>query len=747
MYGIILQSKMKNRIIALAVGMILLLFSPLTADPYFEPANPFEGSHCMWFDSLNVRFVGNWPFGSCQSITGDSTRHIGFCGSGGGVYILLISVPSNPILLSEGIHTRGNVIDLYYDESPQRLYTASGYGFEIWDVSNSSNPYLLGCHHDTARSVSKLHVSGNYAYIIDGDLRIFDVSNPSIPQEVCHYVFEQAADVFVVDSLAYVVQRQPGTLFILNISDPSNPQELSSTDVLHAMYIEVIHPYAYISNRAGLWIIDISDPLNPYEVGYYVTSQNADGGHIVKGNYAYVPNGSEGICIIDISTPSNPQLVGALDTPGYVRGAFVFDNHAFIADDANYGIAKKPTGVRIIDVSDPENPIEVNCYETPHGSRDLCIADSFAYIASAYTGLRIIDISDLSNPMEIGCFSAGDYAMGVAVSGSYAYMACMDSGMRVIDISSPANPQQVGYCDTPGEAWRIAIQEPYAYVADQDSSLRVIDISNPANPQEIGFLPQPCRARDVCVLDSFAYVADGYNDFLVVDISDPTNPAMVGNCSSPYGPVNDIYVLGQYAYTAVDDIGMQIIDISNPANPTEIGFWNSGIGTNGVSAIGSYAYIFTYIGDLDIIDVSVPTTPSWCGWVVTQGVPRAVFPCSCYFFTGNEQNGMQIFENLLLGIEEEKSKLPTLTPRLIISPNPFSEVTSIRLLRTRKSQKFTLKIYDASGRRVSEISLLPFNFSLGVTWDGRDEAGNVLPPGIYFLKLNGKPVGKVVKVK
>ncbi len=39
------------------------------------------------FDSSNVRFVGNWPFGPSYAVEVDSTRELVFCGSGGGVYI------------------------------------------------------------------------------------------------------------------------------------------------------------------------------------------------------------------------------------------------------------------------------------------------------------------------------------------------------------------------------------------------------------------------------------------------------------------------------------------------------------------------------------------------------------------------------------------------------------------------------------------------------------------------------------
>ena len=43
------------------------------------------------FDSLNVRFVGNWPFGKSYAVCVDSVRNLVFVGSGGGIYVLDVS--------------------------------------------------------------------------------------------------------------------------------------------------------------------------------------------------------------------------------------------------------------------------------------------------------------------------------------------------------------------------------------------------------------------------------------------------------------------------------------------------------------------------------------------------------------------------------------------------------------------------------------------------------------------------------
>ena len=120
------------------------------------------------FDSLNVRFVGNWPFGPSFAVVYDSTRRLAFLGSGGGVYILDLSAPANPMKVSDAIRTRGLVQGLFYDNGSQRLYIAADVaGLEVWDISDQNLPVKLGgC--DTPDNAYGVVASGSYAYIADG---------------------------------------------------------------------------------------------------------------------------------------------------------------------------------------------------------------------------------------------------------------------------------------------------------------------------------------------------------------------------------------------------------------------------------------------------------------------------------------------------------------------------------------------------------------------------------------------------
>lgn len=77
-------------------------------------------------------------------------------------------------------------------------------------------------------------------------------------------------------------------------------------------------------------------------------------------------------------------------------------------------------------------------------------------------------------------------------------------------------------------------------------------------------------------------------------------------------------------------------------------------------------------------------------------------------------------------------------PVLHVSPNPFSESIEIRLdgiSECRSAGVLKLEIFDATGRVLRQISLLPIDLSPGVTWDGRDDEGKRVAPGVYFVRV------------
>jgi hypothetical protein len=86
------------------------------------------------------------------------------------------------------------------------------------------------------------------------------------------------------------------------------------------------------------------------------------------------------------------------------------------------------------------------------------------------------------------------------------------------------------------------------------------------------------------------------------------------------------------------------------------------------------------------------------------------------------------------------------TSRLTAWPNPFR--TGVRLLVAARSPS-DVRIVDASGRQVRALRVprSPLSTPYSLSWDGRDEAGRQLAPGVYFAALGSAgPTLKLVRV-
>ena len=72
------------------------------------------------------------------------------------------------------------------------------------------------------------------------------------------------------------------------------------------------------------------------------------------------------------------------------------------------------------------------------------------------------------------------------------------------------------------------------------------------------------------------------------------------------------------------------------------------------------------------------------------------------------------------------------------APNPYSSgarFSSLRL-RTPVAGAVTVEVLDVAGRRVRSLSprILAANEEVSLGWDGRDDAGRLLPTGVYFVR-------------
>jgi hypothetical protein len=285
---------------------------------------------------------------------------------------------------------------------------------------------------DNARTVL---VSGNHAFVADGDLKIVDVTDPTAPAPSGAIVTPGfASGVFISGNYAYVADGDSG-LQIISIIDPTNPTVIATyRDTLEAFNnVFVLGDYAYVvgltGTGTGLIIINVSDVSNPFFVGqfkdddaWYHLARFID--VFVSENFAYVGAqgsnylfGYENFEIIDVTNPSNPIYMGAF-SPGSFRayahlGIFI-SGHGFLV--GHYGLS-------IIEISDPTSPALIGTYDTPGLAQNVLVSGNYAYIADGDTGLEIVDISTPSNPMPAGSYNTPGSAHDIYISGDYIYVA------------------------------------------------------------------------------------------------------------------------------------------------------------------------------------------------------------------------------------------------------------------------------------------------------------------------------------
>jgi uncharacterized repeat protein (TIGR01451 family) len=530
-------------------------------------------------------------------------------------------------------------------------YIGEGPRLTILDISDPSDPTLVGKTDPLPGVVQNVTVSGSYAYVADkgGGLRVVDVSDPANPSEVGVYVAPaDVLGVYVVDSTAYVAAGGSG-LRVVNVSDPADPVELGFRVVPGiASGVYVSGTLAHIAGGYfGLRVVDVSSPTNPVEIGFHNTPGYATDVH-VSGGTAYVADGPDGgLRAVDVGNPISPVEVGFYDTSGDAYGVYVREGTAYVAD--GWG------GLRVLDVSDPTNPSAVGA----HGSAafDVHISGNTAYLAD-YGGLHVVDVSNPANLTWVGNCDILGSALGTYIDGSTAYVAAADDGLRVVDVSNPLSPTEVGYEGTPGgdaydvyvssatayvvngdALWVIDVSDPadpvavgvghsphfgtavwiagsIAYVAAGESGLRVVDVSNPAWPTEVAFYET--SAMDVYVVDNTVYLAAEYNGLLILDVSNPISPTLVGSHDTP-GHAQGVDVSGSIAYVADREGGLRVVGVSDPTNPTELGSYHTPEGPADVYISGDTAYVAAGPGGLRVVDVSNPANPVEVGFYDIPG--------------------------------------------------------------------------------------------------------------------------------
>jgi hypothetical protein len=451
-------------------------------------------------DPQNPTLMGSYtPYygGFASGALADSLAYLSINGS---LIVVDVSNPQNATLLTAFDTLFGTIISIV----DNNLYILNeGYDFKVVDISNPLNPVVTG-YYALRGEESSFAISGNRAYITDGDLQIIDIQNPQNSSLCGGYDTEgEAKSLFATDNDAYIADGE-----------------------------------------SGLVIIDTTNPYNPVYLGSYDTPGEATAVKI-SNNKAYVADGSSGLQIIDLTNPSNPSLLGSFAALG---------NSFDVLVDGGYGVAflaNTYSGINIINVVNPQNPSLLHQIGTPLSAFSFTLEGCLLYVADELE-LRIYNVIDFAYPYLLGSIETLGNPLQISVANNTAYLAEGGSGLQIIDVSNPASPASIGTI-LPHSSSSIRgcyTHDNLLFVSDAYwNEISVYNITNPQAPVLNNHYAWNLGTYDMCVAGSLLYTANGLGGLNILNLATidnddevqyPVTAFQMKNYPNPFYPETSI---------------------------------------------------------------------------------------------------------------------------------------------------------------------------------------------------------------
>lgn len=358
-----------------------------------------------------------------------------------------------------------------------------------------------------------------------GGVRVFDMKNPSKPEEVSHFA------------------AIPGTwqekVIVKSVNTEHFKGDLAAVSV---QKLNRLDP----NSKGGFVLYDVTNPVEPKELGFWEDTSGSRGTHelylTVQGNNVYVLTAncyadlySHGekmdVNIVDVSNPTKPTAVYAFDPRDHIaevtdanydgyswtdeagvkRTAFA---HSVKTDETGKTafLSYWDLGTIILDISDAANPVYLgrtdfaNNVQGAAHSMDLAKGGTVLVetrevfgptrdgFESAYGYTMLYDIKDKTNPKLLSTFRTdftekipgGATVHDPKVHGNTLYLSHYSGGVRTVDITDPASPVETGmYIPSKSNIWGVFVDRNYVLASDIGSGLKVLQKNNAAFRGEV----------------------------------------------------------------------------------------------------------------------------------------------------------------------------------------------------------------------------------------------------------------------
>jgi choice-of-anchor B domain-containing protein len=300
--------------------------------------------------SENVSLIGRWndsevPFNGFHNTYNEvwgfvwKEREYGVIGSREGVYIIDVTSPEYPNLVTFIKGKAGKVTNRDYHDYGGYLYMVADQGesslqiVDLHDLPDSvsvvydTNALFSRCHNIFIDSSSaRLYACSVKRDTLKYDLQIYSLKEPTSPELLLSYDAPAAFhDVYVKNDTAYGNNEREG-MFVYDFTDLQQPKVLGAvTDYPekgynHSGWTTTNGQYYFFADEthgSDIKICDVRHLDNIEVVATFnsgVAEEAIPHNVIVKGNKLYISYYHDGLQVFDISTPSLPKKVGFYDT-------------------------------------------------------------------------------------------------------------------------------------------------------------------------------------------------------------------------------------------------------------------------------------------------------------------------------------------------------------------------------------------------------------------------------------------------
>jgi hypothetical protein len=291
----------------------------------------------------------------------------------------------------------------------------------------------------------------------------------------------------------------------------------------------------------------------------------------------------------------------------------------------------------------------------------------------------------------------------------------------------------------------------YAYVTNngfnyslyrQVTGLMVLDVSDPTSPVVVGTVPS--GGGPLSVEGGIAYVSNSQDGVEVFDVSNPQLPWFIGRASPDYA-TSDVEVRGGFLFAAQSALGLVVLPAQCPSFvPVSL------VSLQAVPSLEGILLTWTIQNELDHVAFQVDRALLVSG--PYERVTPTVIPSQKVnrYLDRSAPIGRTVFYRLEAVDREGRTTLfgpvsafrQTSSVRATLGvchPNPFAVARAFTSLEFTlpTSSRVRVRVLDAAGRQVRLVSDGSLDAGSHTSrWDGRDDHGEHVVPGVYFFRLD-----------